>query len=248
MSVSCDCDQNFVPICDNANPEPLEIYAKRIIAKWGPEGSEEILFLVNTNGTEEKVPLRLCIHDQDEKKLQCFNMKKLINIDTEQLIICKHKVRLMIRFKLFMVAQFGDDTFDVIVLPQDVPAKACLLDLDDNPTDKSVLFPISFGDNEKLEIVTVGGQEFFQWTKDVPLDDPNWVGVIPCKVFDDPTLQSVIVIKSTDIDTDVLGTCNCGDLANPISGTKALISVFADIIDKIGIHQDICITGTVLDC
>lgn len=227
-------------ICENSNPEPLEIFVKRIIAKWDPKGGEQIFFNVLEDA---KVPVDICVHNypnyEETLPVNCILSEKLMIKKTRQEIICTTKARLKIWFKILLVVQFDDDKFETLMLPDDIDSKACYV--------PAGLFesPIWFGKNESLAETTIPGtsERAYLWTLDVPFTDPNWVGELPREIFDNPTLQSEIIIKCSDIIYDVQGDCACGE----IPGTLVHVSVISDIIDKVGIHEDICINGTLLD-
>ncbi|MCX7950599.1 MAG: hypothetical protein N2594_01440 [Clostridiales bacterium] len=211
------------------NPEcqQLDIYVKRILAKYVKE--EQILFDEENN---IKYPIKLCIKKKganttdvlDDYGIKCIKDVFITDIEATQEIICTTKAKLIIKFKVVLWVIYEDNTAGFITVPSD---DVCI---------KTTLPEII--DGEKIELVN--GK--FVWTKFVKLTEFD--APIPPECLDDPTLQSHLIIKGVRAEYEVLGDCTCSEKP----GTEVLLSVFANILDKLGVDQDILIHGIPLDC
>lgn len=234
----------------------LDIFVKRILARHC-QNNEQIVFDVANN---QKTPLRLFICNQkvgnEELPVRCISDIKFLLCDTDQQIICNHKSRITIDFKLLLIVKYSSCNFQCITLPDDafkpVGENQVRVCIDAIPFNQSQ-FPVVIGEigNQRLEIVREGtganANYFFRFTKNVPLTDFD--EEIPLSAFDDPSLMSHILIKNIRFTVDVDGECpgtGANRCCNCVGGTNATIvdvSVFADIIDKIGIDQDVWVNG-----
>lgn len=234
----------------------LDIFVKRILARHCQK-NEQIVFDVAGN---QKTPLRLFICNEkagsEELPVKCISDIKFLLCDTDQQIICNHKSRITIDFKLLLIVKFSSCNFQCITLPDDAfklsPSNEVKVCIDSIPSNQSQ-FPVLIGEirNQRLEIVKEGSGPnanfFFRFTKNVPLKDFD--DEIPQSAFDDPTLQSFILVKNVKFEVDVDGECpgtgpnKCCNCAEDTNATIVDIKVFADIIDKIGIDQDIWVNG-----
>lgn len=232
--------------------EQLDIYVKRILAKY--QGlDEQILFGESKEGTtpiDIKEALKVCVHNTGVTEnnyhgysVKCITDIKVVNLEADEEIICNHKVKLVLKFKVVLFVTFTNNCFGCIVLPDDAmstnpDAKACFItDIEERPQ--------TIGNNECLEIIDDACGKMFKWTKSIPLSE--FEGEIPSSAFTDPTLQTHLIIKSITSDYDVLGEFTCGT-SPVIYGTEVHISVFVDLLDKLGIDQDILICGVPYDC
>lgn len=227
------------------NPTCLDIFVKRILARH-VQNDEQILFDEKINPatqTVTKVPLPICINNTNpyDQPISCVDPKFMLCC-TEQKIICKHKSRIIIDYKLLLLVKYCKCNFECITLPDAafptaaVPTPRVVIDnISVTPTPK---FPITVAKvgNQILQIIYSQKEGYmFRFIKDVPLTDFD--EPIPNYVFDDPTLQSHILLKNIRTDVDVVGDTPDG------LATEVLISVFADIIDKLGVDQDIWVEG-----
>lgn len=223
--------------------EQLDIYVKRILAKY-QDTDVQIVFGEAHSGTtpiDVKEALKICVHDKDESGVKCMGDIKVVEPHADEEIICNHKVKLRLTFKVVLFITYENNNFDVIVLPDDAlstnpDAKACFITYIETT-------PQTIGNTETLQLIDDehGGKQF-QWTKIVPLTE--FVGDIPPSAFCDPTLQTHFIIKEITSDFDVSGDCYCDE----VPGTEVDIKVFADILDKLGIDQDILLCGIPSDC
>lgn len=221
---------------ENTLPEELDIYVSRILAKYYNE--EQILF---SETADIKAPVEMCFYKKIDGTgltttsygVKCLKEVKVCNWDTSEKIICNHKARLKVRFKIFVCAQYEDDSYGVTMLPEDAGVNFCF----------TTLFPATIGYNESLSVV----DDYFVWEKDIPFTDFN-EPIPPC-VFDDPTLQTHLIVKGIRPEYDVRNDCQCpGPGATLIQGTQVLLSIYAELLDKLGVEQDILITGIPLKC
>lgn len=235
----------------------LDIFVKRILARHCQK-NDQIVFDV-ANNPIRKTPLRLFICNEkvgnEELPVRCISDIKFLLCDTDQQIICNHKSRITIDFKLLLIVKFSNCNFQCLTLPDDAfrpqenEVRVCI---DAIPFNQSQ-FPVLIGEigNQRLEIIREGTGEnanfFFRFTKTIPLTEFD--ERIPASAFDDPTLQSHVLVKNIRFEVDVDGECpgtGANKCCNCVGGTNATIvdiSVFADIIDKIGIDQDIWVNG-----
>lgn len=234
----------------------LDIFVKRILARH-IQRNDQIVFDVAAN---QKTPLRLFICNErvgsEELPVRCISDLKFLLCDTDQQIICNHKSKITIDFKLLLIVKYSNCNFKCITLPDDAfrpvgenQVRVCI----DNIPFNQNQFPVVIGEigNQRLEIVKEGSganaDYFFRFTKTVPLSDFD--ERIPNSAFDDPTLMSHILVRNVRFEVDVDGECpgtGANRCCNCVGGTNATIvdvSVFADIIDKIGIDQDIWVNG-----
>jgi hypothetical protein len=233
-------------ICSKRDTENIELVVKRIISKWSPDGGEQVFFNVETvNGQEIKSPLSLCIYNYpkygETLPLKWIFCERLLIKKTKQDIIYNSRSRIKLWFKLLIVVEFEDDKFDTIMLPDDIGIKVCY--------SENVKFPIRYGKNESLEVSKLPGtnENAYLWTRCVPFTDQNWIGEIPRTLLDNPTLQSEIVVKYSSVFWDIEGEAEIREESTVAQGTMIRLSVIADIIDKLGIHEDICISGSILE-
>lgn len=233
----------------------LDIFVKRILARHCQK-NDQIVFDAAGN---QKTPLRLYICNDkvgsEELPVRCISDIKFLLCDTDQQIICNHKSKITIDFKLLLIVKYNSCNYQCLTLPDDAfrsrenEVRVCI---DAIPFNQNQ-FPVPIGEigNQRLEIVREGtganANYFFRFTKNVPLTEFD--DVIPPSAFDDPTLQSHILVKNIRYEVDVDGECpgsGANKCCNCVGGTNATIvdiKVFADIIDKIGIDQDIWVNG-----
>ncbi|WDC83569.1 hypothetical protein PL321_12920 [Caloramator sp. mosi_1] len=122
--------------------------------------------------------------------------------------------------------------------------------------------PQTIGHTESLEIIGIGTNPKFKWVKDVPLTEFD--APIPPECFDDPTIQSHLLIKAVKPEYDILNDCpytvhavghdetgttwQLQGYHAPQGATEVYLSLFVDVLDKLGVDQDILIEGIPLDC
>jgi hypothetical protein len=170
-----------------------------------------------------------------DKEIKCIDNIKVVCMETSEDFICNHKVRLTIKFKILLVVKFTDCCLGLIMLPDDAGTKFCFND---------VSFPIVYcSDGIKKTLNLDSSKEFFVLTIEIPFK--AFEGNLPSYIFDDPAAQSKLTIRSFKHEFDISdGPCSC----DPNSSTHISLFSTADIIDIIGIKQDVWIYGTPSDC
>jgi hypothetical protein len=222
----------------------LDIFVKRILAR-NCQPNEQIVFDVATNPLR-KVPLRLCIGDlnpagQGTLPVQCIADIKFLLCDTNNDIICNHKSRVTIDFKLLLLVKYNTCTIRCLTLPEEI-------DQGGGSGESNIKVCTDFDGavigNQSLEIVDTDEHgPVFRFTKNIPFTEFD--DEIPQSALDDPTLQSHVIIRNIRFDVDVNGRCRCPGQGQNDNATIVDISVFADIIDKIGIDQDVWVNGII---
>lgn len=152
--------------------------------------------------------------------------------------------------------EYEDNTFDVMTLPRDLSAFTQYVSGKKAFVEATVLNPASgtpiiqhqnvTQPYEQLVIkynLTATAYANFEYTVVIPLS--SFSAVLRKCELNDPTLQSYIVLRNLTYDVDVLDQY----LANAtetqtIWTTMVDFSLSEDIIDKLGIDQDIQIVGT----
>lgn len=121
------------------------------------------------------------------------------------------------------------------MLPDDAGKKFCF---------NNVSFPVFIDyDGVKKTLDLDLSNMLFVLTIDIPLKQFN--GVLSPDNLDDPTLQSKVWIKNLQHEYDVFeGPCTC----DPKAETHISLLSSAEIIDKIGVKQDVWLYGEPDDC
>lgn len=256
---------------DCAWHEPLDIFARRVLAKAELLREQE-LFQENYLGTTPLgtiSPLRLYVinHGADETPtpntdygfpVRCIKLcKRVLDGDPGNTLVCTQKSKVTINYELVLIVEFEDDAFDVLTLPANLSSR-----LQYNPATTKAFVegtvidsagtPVLQHQNtaqpyEMLVIKSGGVNNYtnFEYTVSIPL--ANFSAVLRKCELEDPTLQSYIVLRNLDYEVDVMDqfqVYTAADNSTSIWTTVVDFSVFEDIIDKLGIDQDIRICGT----
>lgn len=170
-----------------------------------------------------------------DKEIKCIEDIKVVCMETSEDIICNHKVRLDIKFKILLIVKFIDCCLGLIMLPDDSGKKLCF---------NNVAFPIIHSSDEIKKVLNLDSiNKQFVLTIEIPLK--QFQGNLPPYIFDDTTLQSNVIIKNLQHEFDIFeGDCTC----DPNAKTHISLLSRADIIDKIGIKQDVWIFGKPDEC
>jgi hypothetical protein len=135
----------------------LDIFVKRILARHC-QNNDQIVFDVANNPTR-KTPLRLFICNDkvgnEELPVRCISDIKFLLCDTDQQIICNHKSRITIDFKLLLIVKFSNCNYQCITLPDAAfppdadGVRVCIDAITGNQ------FPALIGEvgNQRLEII-----------------------------------------------------------------------------------------------
>jgi len=248
----------------------VDIFTKYVIAKSEFKNTQ-ILFQEayneNAVGTGEKLPFRLLIINHNSvpgavpdrgAEVVCMKLYKRLIADGYPVntILCNGKSRVNIRYQLILVVEYEDGFVDILTLPNNLSnpfqydpliTKALV-----DPTVISAAgIPVVQHQNitqphETLTIVSNG-------VNDYPWFDYNIT--IPYSYFDkyhkhcdlnNPDLESFVLLKCLSSDINVLGSQLVPlNAMNTIFvwTTEVAISIFEDIIDKLGMDSDIVICG-----
>ncbi|MEA4813612.1 MAG: hypothetical protein VB112_01720 [Oscillospiraceae bacterium] len=188
--------------------------------------------------------------------VKCVKLcKRILDKDPGNTILCTQKSKVILDFELVLVVEYEDDTFDVLTLPKDLAAftqyvtgkkafvEATVLDPSGTPVvqHQSVTQPY-----EQLVIkYNEGATAYanFEYTAVIPLS--SFSAILRKCELNDPTLQSYIVLRNLTYDVDVLDQyLATATETETIWTTMVDFSLSEDIIDKLGIDQDIQIVGT----
>lgn len=258
---------------DGVTQETLDIFARRVLSKAELLQKQEV-FQENYStanpplplGTKAPLTLYIINHGATPtadtpntnygSPVKCVKLcKRILDEDPSNTILCTQKSKVILNFELILVVEYEDNTFDVLTLPKDLAAftqytattkafvEATVLDATGTPViqHQSVTQPY-----EQFVIkynAAATAYANFEYTVVIPLtsfDTP----LRKCEL-NDPTLQSYIVLRNLTYDVDVLDQYLAQATATTtIWTTMVNFSLSEDIIDKLGIDQDIQIIGT----
>ncbi|HPE16813.1 MAG TPA: hypothetical protein PK597_07650, partial [Oscillospiraceae bacterium] len=172
-------------------------------------------------------------------------------------ILCTQKSKVIIDYELVLIVEYEDNTFDVMRLPQNLSSRlqydptitkafveSTVIDAAGAPViqHQNVVQPY-----ETLVIKSTDVNEYtnFEYVVNIPLT--SFSAILRKCELNDPTLQSYILLRNLNYEVDVLDQfqvfTNAGNTTS-IWTTMVDISLYEDIIDKLGIDQDIEIVGT----
>lgn len=181
--------------------------------------------------------------------------KRIIEPDyPRNTLLCSSKSKVTHRYELVLLVEYENGNFDVITLPRNLSNR---LQYDANTTkafvDSTVIdtagVPVLQRQNqtapyESLIIVAAGVNDYtsFEYTVSIPYSmfEPN----IKCCYLEDPSLQSYILLKCFRYDLDILDTFLVSTSSTESVWTTIVeLTVTEDIIDKLGIDQDVIVYG-----
>ena len=256
-------------IQNGVEQELLDIFARRVLSKAVLLQEQEVfqeaydgatplgtklplkLFIINHGSTNTEVPALGSL-------VKCVKLcKRILDGDPENTIICTQKSKVIINFELVLIVEYEDNTFDVLTLPKNLSSR-----LNYDPTITKAFVegtvidaagvPVIQHQNvvqpyETLVIKTTGVNVYtnFEYTVKIPLSSFDVV-LRKCEL-NDPTLQSYILLRNLSYEVDVLDpfrVYTAADNSTSIWTTEVDLSLYEDIIDKLGIDQDIQILGT----
>lgn len=254
--------------------ETLDIFARRILAKAELLQMQEVFQEnYSTADTPvplgTKAPLKLYIinHGAEESDLspntlygspvRCVKLcKRVLDGDPRNTILCTQKSRVSLNFELVLIVEYEDNTFDVLTLPRDLSAFTQYTATTKAFVDATVLDPTAGTPVVQHQNVTQPYEQLvikylpqstvygnFEYTVTIPLS--SFSAVLRKCELNDPTLQSYIVLRNLTPEVDVLDQYLASASADTTIWTTVVdFSLFEDIIDKLGIDQDIQIVGT----
>lgn len=248
--------------------QEVDIFTKQILGKKVLEGVETLWQEEYTAAgvpTGNKVPFRIYIINNGStpgttpllgSPVRCVKLcKRIIDVDyPKNTLICCHKSKVIHRYQLVLLVEFEDGSFNVITLPKNLSnrllynaatTKAFVDSTVINATGvpvvqhQSVTIPY-----ETLIIVSAGVNNYtsFEYTVSIPYSE--FTPQLKKCDLDDPSLQSYILLKKFCYDVDVLDTylVDIGG-GNSVWTTIVDLTVTEDIIDKLGIDQDVIVQG-----
>ncbi len=246
----------------------LDIYARRVLAKAELFDVQEVFqenYSITGTPLGTKAPLLLYIINSGAvntegpntnfgSPVQCVKLCKRVLDPPRNSITCTKKSKVVLDFELVLIVEFEDDTFDVLTLPKNLSSR---LHYDSAITkafvESTVIdpagMPVIQHQNavqpfETLVILSTGVNQYtkFEYTVNIPFT--SFLPALRKCELEDPTLQSYIVLRNLTYDIDVLEQFQVftSDTTS-IWTTMVDFSLFEDIIDKIGIDQDIQIIG-----
>ena len=187
--------------------------------------------------------------------VRCVKLcKRIIEPDyPKNTLICSHKSKVTHRYELVLLVEFENGSFYCLTLPKNLSnplqynsttTKAFVDPTVINssgtpvPQHQSVVQPY-----ESLIIIgTCNNYSAFEYCVSIPFVD--FVPVPrPCEL-EDPSLQSYILLKDLKYDVDVLDTLQVTTGQDESVWTTIVdLTITEDIIDKLGIDQDIIVHG-----
>jgi len=254
--------------------ETLDIFARRILAKAELLQMQEVFQENYSTGNTPaplgtKAPLTLYIVNHGAEAtddspntdygspVRCLKLcKRVLDGDPRNTILCTQKSRVALNFELVLIVEYEDNTFDVMTLPRDLSAfthyttdtKAFVDATVLNPTGGTPIIQHQNVVQPYEQLVIKYNQAAtayanFEYTVTIPLS--SFSAVLRKCELNDPTLQSYIVLRNLTPEVDVLDQYLASASADTtIWTTMVKFSLSEDIIDKLGIDQDIQIVGT----
>lgn len=246
----------------------IDIFTKQILGKkvlnnvatlWQEQ------YNAQNAATGIKIPFRLYIINNGStpgatpaigSPVRCVKLcKRIIETDyPRNTLICSHKSKVTHRYQLVLLVEFENGSFEVLTLPKNLSnrlnysaatTKAFVDSTVINASGVPVLqHQTQTVPHETLIIVTSGVNNYtsFEYNVSIPFTDfvPN---LRRCEL-DDPSLQSYILLKDLKYDIDVQETfqVDIGE-GSFVWTTIVELTITEDIIDKLGIDQDVVIRG-----
>ena len=250
--------------------EKVDIFAKRVLAKSVLKNTQ-ILFQEaydeNSMGTGEKLPFRLLIINHNSvpssvpefgAAVRCIKVYKrpIAEGYPENRIVCSGKSRVTIRYQLILVVEYEDGFVDILTLPTNLSnpfqynpltTKAFV----DSTVISATGMPVSQRQNvvlphETLRIVSNGVNDYpwLDYSVNIPLS--LFDKQLKPHQLDNQNLESFVLLRCLNADIDVtdsqlVSLNEEGSLL--VWSTEVSVSLFEDIIDKLGMDSDIIICG-----
>lgn len=253
---------------DGVNQETLDILARRVLAK-AEFKQLQVCFQENYDGATPlgtKAPLRLYIINHEAVPTQVPNTnygsavkcvklcRRILSEDPKNTMICTQKSKVVIDYELILVVEFEDNSFNVLTLPKNLSqrlhygltTKAFV----DSTVIDSTGAPVVQHQNTVLPYEThvikaedVNDYTHFEYAITIPLS--SFSAVLRKCELEDPTLQSYILLRNLDYEAEILEQHQIYTAESTSVWTTIVdFSLLEDIIDKLGIDQDIQIEGT----
>ena len=246
----------------------LDIFVKRILAKKTLTRYQGV-FQENVTGgtaTGEKLPLKLYIVNKLDANnepipVKCLKLCKRVIWEgyPQNSIICNSKAKVTLRFQLVLLVEYEDNSFEIITLPNNLSNR---FQYDPNITKAIVQTtvidetgtPVLQRQNttvpyETLIINTNGVNDYPSFNYSVTMPFTEFDNALKKCNLNDPTLQSYILLRNLSYDIDVIDVVNVeatdivASQAVTVSTSEVDFSLFEDMINKLGIDQDVLIEG-----
>ena len=135
-----------------------------------------------------------------------------------------------IPFRIFFLAKFsGWDTYELIVLPDDIGVKVnTLYDLSEKQVSHSLYQTLQ----------RVGN--VFVYTIIIPIED--FVGSIPAAGLD---FSVITTLRNMSWDAEIGEVCFCGTSSPSVPATRVDLSIFFDILVQILVEEELAVIGEV---
>jgi hypothetical protein len=248
----------------------IDIFAKYVLAKSEFKNTQ-ILFQEayneNAVGTGEKLPFRLLIINHNSVPgavpdtgagVRCIKLYKRVIADGYPVnIMCPGKSRVTIRYQLILVVEYEDGFVDILTLPNNLSNPFQYNPLTTKAfVDSTVISPAGMPvvqhqnitvPHETLVIVSNGVNDYpwFDYSINIPLSYFEKYSKhfnLNCA-----ELESYVLLKCLHSDVDILSSqlvpLNAENTLF-VWTTEVALSVFEDIIDKLGMDSDIIICGS----
>ncbi|NLX63270.1 MAG: hypothetical protein GX022_00600 [Clostridiaceae bacterium] len=245
----------------------VDIFAKQVLGRIVLADTDTLWQEKYTNGvaTGNKRTFRIYIINDGSvpaeepvlgSPVSCVKLcKRVIEPDyPRNTLVCTSKSKVTHRYQLVLLVEYENGNFDVITLPRNLSNR-----LQYDPTitkafvDSTVIdaagIPVLQHQNqtvpyETLIIVSGGVNNYtsFEYTVSIPYSmfKPN----IKCCYLEDPSLQSYILLKCFRYDFNILNTFLVSTSpTESVWTTIAELTTTEDIIDKLGIDQDVVVFG-----
>ncbi|NLM73416.1 MAG: hypothetical protein GX184_05235 [Clostridiaceae bacterium] len=140
--------------------------------------------------------------------------------------LCGNRIRITVPFKVFLLVQFADNSYDLITLPDDIGVKVTTLyDLTEKQISRSIL--------QTMQIVG----NVFVYTITIPVDD--FTGVVPAD-----TLFTVVTrLRNMTWNADIGAVCFCGTSSPPVPATTVDLAIFFDLIVQVVVEDELTVLG-----
>ena len=247
----------------------IDIFAKQVLGKkvlpdtdtlWQeeytagvPTGNKRTfrIYIINDGSTPDAQPVQ-------GSPVVCVKIcKRIIQPDyPRNTLLCGSKSKIAHRYELVLLVEYENGNFDVLTLPRNLSNR-----LQYDPTitkafvDSTVIdaagVPVLQRQNRKTPheshiIVSQGVNNYtsFEYTVAIPFSE--FKPKLKHCYIDDPSLQSYILLKCFRYDADILDTFQVitSDTTS-VWTTIVELTVTEDIIDKLGIDQDVVVQGKV---
>jgi len=254
-------------IANTTDLHKVDIFAKQVLGKKVLADTDTLWQEEYTTGTAtgNKRSFRIYIINDGSvpaeqpafgSPVSCVRLcKRVIEPDyPRNTLTCSNKSRITHRYQLILLVEYENGNFDVITLPRNLSNR-----FQYDPTTTKAFVDSTVIDtagipvlqqqnqtvpNETLVIVSGGVNNYtsFEYTVSIPYS--MFKPSIKYCYLDDPSLQSFILLKCFRYDIEILDTFLVSTSSTEsVWTTIAELTTTEDIIDKLGIDQDVIVYG-----